>query len=302
MVRLLTILIPTWNRRKNLAELLAVLMPQIRTCPEVDVIISNNGSQDGTSHYLCQWQSEPRVRVVHQHCNLGANIHIAWLYGQAQGRFLWMIGDDDIMEGDLVGLVLQQLQARPEIGWLHLPGTHLIRNGSPLLTRCPFSDEIVPKARMLFPRYISWMGWVTSNVIRTKLLQAALPQVRLDHAWWPQDLLIRSIADAQAVALPLRKLTAGAHSTWAADSQKILMYQFPESILRNSTLTRQEIRACLHGRYADAPYMFRRLLYSNIPLFCRIAWRCPALLWQAQLVQSAIRRLRAFLLCGRQCT
>jgi len=298
--QLLTILVPTWNRRKDLANLLTVLIPQVLAQPDVNLIVSNNCSPDDTAEYLNRLDNRPQIRIIHQPTNLGGKIHLAWLYGQATGRFLWMIGDDDILEKDLVDLVCKELREKPGIGWIHLPGTHLLRQGPPLLTLCPSSYKQVEKGRLLFGPYISWIGWITSNIISTKLLHTNLPGAILDSDWWPQLLLMRSVADEPASVLAVRKLTAGAQSTWADQAEDILMRQFPQSILASNILTRLEIRTCLVQRYTDCSAFYRRLLTLDIQLFLRVTRACPSLLMLGGFGGAALRLIARKCLCGKK--
>jgi glycosyltransferase involved in cell wall biosynthesis len=296
MKTLLTILIPTWNRRHNLDELLTILMPQVRARTDVEVIISNNGSIDDTAEYLEGWKREPRVRVIHQPCNLGLNVHLAWLYGQSTSRFLWLVGDDDLMAPDMLQLVCNELYTHPELGWIHLPGTHLLRRGlPPILTRCPMKNEYVDRGRSLVPTYINYIGWVSSNIIRTEFLQTNLPSLKFSTIWWPQDLLIQSIADYPAVVISARKMIAGAQSTWAEDSHRILMYELPTSILENSCLTSEEKRRCLEYRFCDHPSLFRALMHEDFLFFMRILLFCPSLLVRAKLLSAGFQKLKRIL-------
>ncbi len=59
---------------------MSVLVPQVRTNPEANLIISNNASPDDTAEYLRRWEGEQRVQIFHQRSNLGVNLHVAWLY------------------------------------------------------------------------------------------------------------------------------------------------------------------------------------------------------------------------------
>lgn len=274
MRSLLTILIATWNRRKDLEKLLSVLAPQLANEPDVNVVISNNGSTDDTAQLLRSFENGQRVRIVHQPCNLGLDLHLAWLFGQATGQFLWMIGDDDMMEPDLLELVCAELRSHPELGWIHLPGTYQLPLG-PVLTRCPLGRERERKARDLFAQYISWTGWITANVSRTELIQACIPSITLRNSWWMQELLMKGVADAPAVVLPFRKLVAGKDITWSVKRHDVVIRQIPQMILDCQFLTAKEQTACLRQRYAELPTELFELLKLSPWLFFQVVARCP---------------------------
>jgi len=289
MDSLLTILVPTWNRRKNLEQLLTTLVPQVRAHLEVDVIVSNNGSTDDTPEFLEKLRDEPRVHIIHQPVNLGPNIHLAWLYGQAKSQFLWMIGDDDLPEPDLVGCVVEELRDHPELGLLHLPGVYRFPNGLCVQTRCPERRETVRHGRELFAPYISWLGWTTANVVRTKPVQQNLIRVCFDTSWWPQFLMMEAVADLPAAVLPYRKLVGGAEITWKEHRDHIVIYQIPQAIISSRALRQREKTACLRQRYREQPGELLELIRFSLPLFLCVAARCPDVILSRNFALAAIR-------------
>jgi abequosyltransferase len=123
---LLTLAIPTFNRSEQLAQLLAVLETQLRELPVgfsrengplVEVLISNNASADTTAEIVAQAQSRfamlsvPNIFTpVHQPENIGADANFAFCYRRAQGTFLWICGDDDLLAPGALSTVLGHLQ------------------------------------------------------------------------------------------------------------------------------------------------------------------------------------------------
>jgi glycosyltransferase involved in cell wall biosynthesis len=280
----LTILIPTWNRKKYLEALLNVLLPQFLKHPDVDLIISSNGSTDGTVEYLETLCNTPRTIIIHQPVNLGAHIHLGWLYGQARGEYLWMIGDDDLVEPDTLDIVCQTLHANLKIGWLHLPGTFYIKNihaAPPTLhsTKCPPQDVRVEKARTLFAEYNHWNSWVSSNVIATQLLQQELPRLKLSTSWWPWQLLMKSVANHPAIILASTEIIGGENITWMAEKDIIVIVELPQMLLESDFLTVREKRDLFYVLYHDYyPINFARLLNRAPCIAWRIILICPALL------------------------
>jgi glycosyltransferase involved in cell wall biosynthesis len=288
----LSVLVPTYNRRKKLAELMSVLVPQIQTLPDVNLVISNNCSPDDTAEYLRRWENEPQIRIINQPCNIGQLLNIGWLYGQATGRYLWLVGDDDLMEPDTVGLLVAKLKADIALGWIHIPGTHELRDGlPPVHTRCPKAEDRVILGRYLFAEYINYIGWMTSNVLQTMFLQRKLHTINFRTMWWPQDLLMGSVGDLPALVLATRKVKAGADSSWAGDATDILDRHFPLSIMESVWLSPQEKKACLLSRYASAPGRYRSLFRLDKRLFLRVTLLAPSLLQSTEFFTKALGRL-----------
>jgi glycosyltransferase involved in cell wall biosynthesis len=103
----------------------------------VDLIISSNGASDGTADVLKDLGELSKVRVVVQPVNYGMHIHLAWLYGQAQGKYLWMIGDDDLVEPILLERICEKLREEPDLGWIHLPHAFYQRDADPVYSLRP---------------------------------------------------------------------------------------------------------------------------------------------------------------------
>ncbi len=205
---------------------------------------------------------------------------------------MWLIGDDDMLEADTVGLLIAKLRSQPDLGLIHLPGVHELRDGlPPVYTLCPSAEERVSRARELFPRYVSFLGWMTSNVIRTNALQKKLPTVTFLTAWWPQDLLMGSVGDLPALVLATRKVKAGPSSTWAEEAGDILLRHFPRSILESSWLGTEEKGACLRQRYAEQPGYYRQLVGMDKMLFLRVTWIAPGLLVSTHFFGKALGRI-----------
>lgn len=275
---LLSILTPTWNRERNLAELLAVLLPQVAAHPEVDLTVSNNGSADGTKALLARLEGLPRVRVFNQPTNLGATPHIAWLHGQAKGTYLWLLSDDDLVTPDAVAFVCATLRAHPHLGWIHLPHIYLVSGGEPSHTRKPEKDAFHGRGRTAFAPYINWISFITSNVIRTELIHQHLPRVQWGTDFWPMGLLMDAVADEPAF-IPARCLVmAGAEVTWADRRVQIMICHYPEEILKSRVLSRSEKAACLLQKYRDTPNQLGRLILIRPSLFCRLLWLQPRLI------------------------
>ena len=59
-----SIIVPAYNVEKTLATTLTALLNQ--TFAEYEVLIVNDGSTDGTAEIAATFQSDTRVRVIHQ--------------------------------------------------------------------------------------------------------------------------------------------------------------------------------------------------------------------------------------------
>ena len=97
----LEIFLPTYNRKRFLANTLAQL-----TAPESPVrgcrmTILNNASTDGTKELLEEYTARfPNIKVIHHSKNIGGNANIARCYELATAPFVWAVCDDDSFRWD----------------------------------------------------------------------------------------------------------------------------------------------------------------------------------------------------------
>jgi len=118
---LLSICIPTYNRRTYLEGVLTALAP-IRARIDAEIVVSDDASTDDTASLLETFAArEPRVRVIRQTRRLGGFANTIQVLRAARGRFAVYHGDDDrLAEGGLVE-ALDFLQAHPDHAALYAP-------------------------------------------------------------------------------------------------------------------------------------------------------------------------------------
>ncbi|MHB1022595.1 MAG: glycosyltransferase family 2 protein [Acidobacteriaceae bacterium] len=108
---LLTIAIPTYNRSKYLAELLKTLAPQLAGEQRVELIISDNASTDDTVSLVKRFQDEGlSARYIRNDTNLGPDGNFLQCFNEAQGKYFWIFGDDDAIDGQGVSKTLALLE------------------------------------------------------------------------------------------------------------------------------------------------------------------------------------------------
>ena len=109
---LLSICIPTRNRAKYLREMLAAFAQQISDGKigedKVVFYISDNASDDGeTPDIIREFEKKvPKVFSSRNAVNIGGdgnNVHIRTL---AKGKYLWVVGDDELLDKSAVSTVL----------------------------------------------------------------------------------------------------------------------------------------------------------------------------------------------------
>jgi abequosyltransferase len=109
---LLTIGIPTYNRRPYLQCCVESILASVARCEAtIEVLVSDNASSDDTEGYLAALAANvAAVRVVRQAENIGAERNFRAITKAASGRFIWVIGDDDMLESEAVPQVVRRIR------------------------------------------------------------------------------------------------------------------------------------------------------------------------------------------------
>ena len=113
---LLSICIPTYNRSRLLRNILEVLGVQIHTAGADNVVlyISDNGSPDNTPQVVEEFQQQTGLKVVYSRnpTNLGISKNLLNVMAMGRGRFVWTLGDDEIVADNAVPKLVKVLRER----------------------------------------------------------------------------------------------------------------------------------------------------------------------------------------------
>ena len=96
---LLSICIPTFNRKKYLEILLSQIEHLIQQdYLDIEICISDNSSDDGSWEYIKKFASQSsRVHIKRQEINIGGNRNLIDITSIASGKWILVIGDDDTL-------------------------------------------------------------------------------------------------------------------------------------------------------------------------------------------------------------
>jgi glycosyltransferase involved in cell wall biosynthesis len=104
---LLTIAVPTYNRLECLKKLLPDLMSQCKPYQEIEILVSDNCTTDGTDKYIQEitaTNSQVRYRV--NSTNVGADENFIRCVEDAKGTYVWLFGDDEVIcDGAIVNII-----------------------------------------------------------------------------------------------------------------------------------------------------------------------------------------------------
>ena len=97
----LEIFLPTYNRKRFLANTLAQLTAPESPVRNCRMTILNNASTDGSAELLDEYAAKfPNIKVIHHSKNIGGNANIARCFELATAPFMWAVCDDDSFRWD----------------------------------------------------------------------------------------------------------------------------------------------------------------------------------------------------------
>jgi glycosyltransferase involved in cell wall biosynthesis len=106
MTAVLTIYIPTFNRPKQLLRTLEGLLPQLND--KIELVISDNCSSPSVQDVLGA-DILPKVRLIRNRFNVGANENILRGFEAARTPWLWTLSDDDRISATAVNDILRAI-------------------------------------------------------------------------------------------------------------------------------------------------------------------------------------------------
>ncbi len=101
---LLSICIPTFNRKNSLKAMLDSINPN----PKVEVVICDDGSNDNTSELISLYKNRLNIKYIYQK-NSGVSSAISNAYNSATGEYVIKMDSDDLFTKDGLEFILNKI-------------------------------------------------------------------------------------------------------------------------------------------------------------------------------------------------
>lgn len=108
----ISVIIPTFNHREYLSHALESVYSQ--TCKDIEVLVVNDGSSDGTHEMLQPFVRDGRIRYIEQ-ANAGPAAARNRGLREARGEFVAFLDDDDLWPPDKLSWQLKFLHENPGV-------------------------------------------------------------------------------------------------------------------------------------------------------------------------------------------
>ncbi len=152
---ILTVVIPTYDRPQQLKNLLDTLLPQ--TNDRWKLLVVDNCSPKLVRDYV-----SAEVEVQRNPANIGVAGNLPHCFVQMDTDWVWMIGDDDLVDSDGIERVLAAIAEHPDAAILNFGSHDLVQKRSDVTIFRGF-DEFVTKSASLVDSI-----WVSANVYSRK--------------------------------------------------------------------------------------------------------------------------------------
>lgn len=267
---LLTIAVPTYNRARWLSRSLPEVLAQAGTQPagQVEVLLSDNCSPDATWELLREAAAgHPFVRLNRNPQNLGPEGHFRLLPSLARGRYLWILGDDDVLLPGAVRRVTGLLSRGYEYVVLDFAtyDHELAVCLSPSYFR--ISADLPLKNAAQAMRHVRFgASFISANVLRTDAAGNLTPDEHAFFSRWGMSFMV----DVFAGIRPLRKgiLCADPMLMCRRTESAELPGDFDyfEFFFEGLSLALEKLKGQYGYRSKDVRHVKRHLL-------CRVGWK-----------------------------
>ena len=106
---LLSICIPTFNRAKNLKEML----DSIKSNSNIEIVVCDDGSNDETKEVVNLYLKKHNIKYIYQK-NSGVSAAISKAYNHASGKYLIKMDSDDLFMDNGLDFILETIKNNQE--------------------------------------------------------------------------------------------------------------------------------------------------------------------------------------------
>jgi glycosyltransferase involved in cell wall biosynthesis len=179
---LVSVVMPTYNRRALLEASIDSVLNQ--TLDDFELFIVDDASTDGSAEVLgTRARADRRIRIMRAAVNGGCDAARNLAMGQARGRYLAFLDDDDLFLPERLERTVARLEAEPGLGAVFSRFGCIDARGQPLPRTpafLPVGESATPCDRVFEMLYCDW-GWIptcTLTVRDEQLAGLAFPEFR----------------------------------------------------------------------------------------------------------------------------
>ena len=186
--KILTVIVPTYNRKNTLARGLKAIIPQVVANRErVALYISDNCSDDGTDEYIQLLHAEypDLFESKRQAQNLGAQGNFRDAVKSVKTKYVVIFSDDDLMLPNFVSIILSEISAHPDASLINYNALIVSSLGEYVGVRDPIvtggKSRYYSSCGLFIVEHTHSPSLVTSNVFERKYFLDIIDSIDADE-------------------------------------------------------------------------------------------------------------------------
>jgi glycosyltransferase involved in cell wall biosynthesis len=230
---ILTILIPTYQGSQHLHETVASVLPQLDS--RIEFLICDDGSRDSTPSILEKLAREnPKIKIELFPENFGMDRHFIRAVKKANGAFIWVLGQDDVLRPGAVTKAIELITLNPNLGFIYFNfsqnshdlsrvlGESLLDEAS-LLGKVEYGKEyLFNSPEQYFKSFNAAPYFCSSKVFRTEYwFQPDIAKYAGTHFIMPAMLLLNMRKHSSAVVTTPMVTGRIPDNKWQANGQSL---------------------------------------------------------------------------------
>lgn len=274
---LISIAIPTYNRKDKLAFNLASFLSQVcdNTRDLIEIHITDDCSLDGTYQLISQMAEEyPFVYAHRNSSNIGLERNLIHATIPCRGEYLWIFGDDDFLEeGGLNYLINLIDKTRKEFYLINRRRrsydlSKVLPNPKIDLDLEENKTQLVSKLKEVCQQYgiIGSLGFITTNIFLRKPLMDIVSEDYFDLILYPHVGLILEAFSQKPCMLVGKKIIC--HRTATAEEKKAFKeYKKLTSFMSDSSYRNAVYFGFKYVKFLNKLNQKKALSYQDIKTF-----------------------------------
>ena len=226
---LVSIIIPMYNQRLDyLRDCLKGALFQ--TYPNIEVIISDNHSTNGSSEILNEYSSNERLKIVKPITHLNIIDHFTFAASHASGEYISFLSSDDMLYPECISKVVKPLIENKDLSYSYCENVVIDSDGNQksFVRNLQMPTRIYNKKEVARRIYNNSEYWIIGGVIRTEYYKKVGLQKNIIAGDWIMGLQLLRFGDVAycneaLTAIRFHERTGEAKDLYA--EQNILHYK-----------------------------------------------------------------------------